>query len=179
MAISYSRPNGIPPVGQFTDWRKTSKNYYFWPKLPKTVIFGEISWFCHKKYFVKSWGVFLRCDQCIRALFLSYQNQNGSFKNKNHQTNSLMLIYFLQIMDVKEKKKITNLHCITIALLFQQFFLYFILTNFKHLGTFFNERPGRVILILIQSFKHDVSSGFLIQLQFCTKNALFLIFGHF
>ena len=67
-------------------------------------------------------------------------------------------------------------YCFTVSTVF---FLIFILTNFKHLGTFFSERPGRVILILIQSFKHDVPSGFLIQLQFCTQKCFVFDFRPF
>ena len=47
-------------------------------KTPKTIIFEKIvifwgfSWFFQQRYIEKSWG-FLRCNQCIQTLHLSYQ----------------------------------------------------------------------------------------------------------
>ena len=51
------------------------KNQEKLPKMtifPKITIFGDFSWFFQQRYIGKSWG-FLRCNQCVLALHLSYQ----------------------------------------------------------------------------------------------------------
>ena len=48
--------------------KSAKKNGQFW----KLVILGDFSWFFPKWDFAERWG-FLRCNQCIRTLHLSYQ----------------------------------------------------------------------------------------------------------
>ena len=57
------------------------KNGLFNPKMRFLPVFGTISWFFQKWYFIKSFG-FLRCIQCTKTLVLSYQNQQSdNFSN--------------------------------------------------------------------------------------------------
>ena len=52
----------------FKNQEKPPKNGHFW----KMVIFGSFSWFFPAWDFAEIWG-FLRCNQCIKTLHLSYQ----------------------------------------------------------------------------------------------------------
>ena len=52
----------------FKNQEKPPKNGNFW----KMVILGGFSWFFPEWDFAESWG-FLRCNQCIKTLHLSYQ----------------------------------------------------------------------------------------------------------
>ena len=65
---------------QCTVAEKIKKNFQKWIFFSKNYHIGVFSWFFQQRYIGKSWG-FLRCNQCVLALHLSYQTPQSDDLN--------------------------------------------------------------------------------------------------
>ena len=82
----------------------------------KMVIFGDFSWFFSKRDFAERWG-FLRCNQCIKTLHLSYQTP--PYDDLNFSAYNGLLQFFRPLVG-EVKNQFKNISKLFSVLLWQK-----------------------------------------------------------